>query len=42
MQFLFNCGESDVVVTSLKHIHSGFQQILFFQKFQYMENAQNA
>ena len=31
--FLLNSGECHVVVTSFTHIHSGFQQILFFQKF---------
>ena len=34
MQFLLNTGENHVVVTSFKYIHSGLQQILFFQKFQ--------
>ena len=42
MQFLLNSGESHVVVTSFTHIHIGLQQILFFQKFQKLENAQNA
>ena len=40
--FSLNGGESHVVVTSFTHIHSGLQQILFFQKFQQLENAQNA
>ena len=42
MQFLVNSGESQVTVTSFTHIHSSLQQILLFQKFQYLENAQNA
>ena len=33
MQFLLNSGESQVIVTSLTHIHSGLQQILFFKNF---------
>ena len=40
--FFLNGGESHVVVTRFTHIHSGLQQILFFQKFQYLENAPNA
>ena len=31
--FLLNSGESHVVVTSFKHIHSGLQQNLIFQIF---------
>ena len=42
MQFLLNSGESQVVVTSFTHIHSGLQQNLIFQIFQYLESAQNA
>ena len=33
MQFLFNCGENHVEVTSFTHIHSGLQQNLFFKFF---------
>ena len=32
--FLFNSGESHVVVTSFTHIHSGLQQNLIFEIFQ--------
>ena len=42
MQFLLNSSESQVVVTSFTHIHSGLQQNLIFQIFQYLESAQNA
>ena len=31
--FLLNSGESQVVVTSFTHIHSGLQQNLFFKFF---------
>ena len=31
--FLFNTGESHVVVTSFTHIHSGLHQNLIFQIF---------
>ena len=34
MQFLLNSSESQVTVYSFKHIQSGLQQILLFQKFQ--------
>ena len=34
MQFLLNSGESHVVATSFTHIHSGFQQNVFFKIFQ--------
>ena len=33
MQFLFNSGESQLIVTSFTHIHSGLQQNLFFKFF---------
>ena len=42
MQFLFNSGVSQAIVTSFTHIHSGLQQNLFFLNFQLLENAQNA
>ena len=33
MQFLHNSGESQVIVNSFTHIHSGLQQNLFFKFF---------
>ena len=42
MQFFLNSGESQVTVTSFTHIHSGMLQILLFQNFQKLENAENA
>ena len=42
INFLLNSGKSHVVVTSFTHIHSGLQQNLFFQIFQWLEPAQNA
>ena len=40
--FLLNSGESLVTVTSFTLIHRGLLEILLFQKFQLLENAQNA